>query len=286
VGVATLYTAPVQGEETRVSADARATQRKVRAKQAFETGLELAAEGDFVTAKQYFKLAREILPHPAVSYNIALTCRELGELEQALEYLDEALEQGVDRLSDAELENVVQERREVEALLQASERVAESGVDGPEKRTGDKSGAAASEAEPARGSETPGIAPGDDVDTHATTSRLLVGVGATLLTSAGVLYLWNGQRHDDWQRDRKSLATWQHTLLLEPTTTPSSDAGFVEAVDQHNRRLESIRRVDLISAALAGGGVLAAAAGVWLGLDGTPEVQVTLGREVWVRLEF
>lgn len=61
-------------------------------RQAFQRGVEAYEHGDYATALEHFERAYEIRPHPAVALNLALCQDKLGLHAEALQRLDDALQ--------------------------------------------------------------------------------------------------------------------------------------------------------------------------------------------------
>ena len=69
------------------------------ARRHFNDGLELIAEGDYQSGIAQFKKAHDLVPHPAVLYNIARAYADIGDYENAILYFNLYLEtEPVDRV--------------------------------------------------------------------------------------------------------------------------------------------------------------------------------------------
>lgn len=85
---------------------------------------------------------------------------------------------------------------------------------------------------------------------------IIAGTGAALLVTAGVLYLWNNGRFDDWSAEDRTLRT-DSSVQANPTL-------WDQRRQQNNDRLTSIRHVDTAALVLGAGGVVAEVAALIL----------------------
>ena len=58
---------------------------KDEARRAFNEGLELIATGDYIGGIEKFEKAYDLVPHPAVLYNIARAYADAGHYEEAIQ---------------------------------------------------------------------------------------------------------------------------------------------------------------------------------------------------------
>ena len=109
-------------------AQATAIDPEQAAKQAYARGAELFKNLHFTEAAAAFEEGNQLKPHPAFSYNLALTYRALGQPAKAIEYYEAYLRDSPDATDRASIEAaIVEERRKLQITPQAKR---ESGAEG------------------------------------------------------------------------------------------------------------------------------------------------------------
>ncbi|MBL9043252.1 MAG: hypothetical protein JNM83_16695 [Myxococcales bacterium] len=92
-------------------AQATAIDPEQAAKQAYARGAELFKNRHFTEAAAAFEEGNQLKPHPAFSYNLALTYRALGQPAKAIEYYESYLRDSPQATDRASVEAAIAEER-------------------------------------------------------------------------------------------------------------------------------------------------------------------------------
>ncbi|HLV19389.1 MAG TPA: hypothetical protein VKZ49_00855 [Polyangiaceae bacterium] len=268
---------------------APADDARSRAGRAFEEGLRLARAEHYEAAKRQFLHAYALAPHPIVAYNAALACLGLGQERQALALLTLALAEDGGKLSPAD-------RAAIETARDALQKKTSASDDAPPPAPAatpparDPSTDPPSHFEPVtiRPETTPSPPPSAQRTARSqdrTIGYLVGGSGLALIAAAGALYLWNDERHDDWQREQQALEARQ-AELIGAGQSPRQDPDWRRRANANNDLLKSIKTVDAVDALLLAGGALGVGIGAYFALfDDRAEVAVR-GRQMELRVRF
>lgn len=229
------------------------TQREI-AHRCFLTAVALARAGRYATAKLLFMEAYAAQPHYLVLYNIAQAELRLGENASAALHLRQFLDEAGSAIDDAW-------RQAIEAEIQGLEAV-NPGAKDAEASSGASSSPAAEMSPDLSTLGTEDRGPEAESTNPAVWAYPALVAGFVLVGGAVGAYVWNHERHRDWQRQTSDLQAFKDNLInrgVPPTTEPVLRQRAAES----DALLRSIQRFDVVPFAIGAVGAAAMGLGVW-----------------------
>ncbi len=272
---------PASGTAAQVSANTGdATASVTTARQCFAAGVSLARAGRYAAAKALFLEAYAAEPHYLVLYNVARAEQQLGESSAAVSSLRRFLLEGGAAIGTERRQDVEEQIEQLEAGQALPSELAGEAIAAPQLPPRGAAAKPSVSAGAATASVTRGATPPLESEAPQSTPApatarfwgyVLTTGGFAVVGGAIGLYMWNDERHDQWQTedDRLSAETG-------PGVSRENEPGVNQRIGENNERLDSIQDFDAVPIIAAGVGFVAIGAGLWTLIESREAAQVQL----------
>ena len=253
--------------------------------------VELVRQGELRAAKEEFERAFAESPHPAVLYNLARVCFDLGEFEEARVHAEGFLAKTGPGTAEQQREGI---RRMLEGLARRDEspRVSASEPVNDIARPSDV--AAPSAAQPAKLAvhseprasvvrpRCPACPRPKPVDALLATERgrtagITLGVTGTVARAVGTgVLIWNADEARAAERERRALAERPPPPEVDDQQDLLDVLTHERAVSKNQEAFRSVARFDVVGWSLVGVGAAMLGTGVVLVLSHTSVAEPTL----------